>query len=603
MPLNAEGPVECALQGQAILNSPLFNKGSAFPSEERREFLIEGLLPAAVHTLDQQVKRAYLQLQKRGDDNLAKNTFMSSLKSQNLVLYYKLVESHIRELMGIIYTPTQGDAIARYSELFRRPEGCFLNISDSPSKIEKCLRDWGHPQDIDYIVVTDSEEILGIGDQGVGGIGISTAKLALMTLCAGLHPNRTLPVVLDCGTDNEDLLNDELYLGLKHHRVRGKQYDDFVDSFVHAVKNIFPHAVLHFEDFGLHNARRLLNKYRDFLPCVNDDIQSTGAVTTAAIFAVCFVTGIKISQIRVIVFGAGSAGMGIADQVRNAIAEEKGCSQEEAAKQVWLVDRCGLILKKHLGEIVEAQKMYAKEDSEWEGVDTMDLKEIVAKVKPHALVGTSTKAGAFTEEVVKEMAKHVDRPAIFPLSNPTRLHEAQPGDINTWTEGKALIATGGPFPPVEYNGKVYEVSECNNALCFPGIGLGLVLSRATTCPDSLFVAATRALATLSPALQNIDHALLPPITRIKEISHKIAMAVIKAAVEEGVARVKGIPVDEGEDVLSRWVNRQMWKAEYRPLKKVKAEGSSKQARGLLGVGRRGSLVGEVVVEDEVHMVD
>ncbi|KAF8469116.1 hypothetical protein BDZ91DRAFT_721750 [Kalaharituber pfeilii] len=591
-PLNAKGPVECALQGQSILNSPFFNKGSAFSLSERKAFGIQGLLPTAVHTLEQQVARAYLQLSKRGNDNLAKNTFLTSLKNQNMVLYFKLLETHIEELMGIVYTPTQGDAIAQYSELFRRPEGCFLNISDSREHVIICLREWGNPEDIDYIVVTDSEEILGIGDQGVGGIGISTAKLNLMTLCAGLHPNRTLPVVLDCGTDNEKLLKDELYLGLRHPRIRGQEYDDFVDHFVLTVKRFFPNAVLHFEDFGLGNARRLLEKYRLELPCVNDDIQSTGAVTTAAIYAVCFITGLKMQDVRMVIFGAGTAGMGIAEMVRDAISKEGGRSKEEACEQIWLVDKNGLILESQQDELQNVQKPYTKEDSKWEGVDKRHLKEIIARVKPHVLVGTSTKAGAFTEEVVKEMAKHVDRPAIFPLSNPTRLHEAQPMDLYTWTEGKALIATGSPFPPVEYKGKVYEISECNNALCFPGIGLGCVLSRASICTNEMIVSATKALAKLSPALKDIDKSLLPAIHQIKDISCKVAMAVIRTAVEEGVAGIEGIPVNEGDGVFEEWVARQMWTPEYRPLKKVDAARSSRAARGMLGVGRRGSLVGQ-----------
>lgn len=373
--------------------------------------------------------------------------------------------------------------------------------------------------------------------------------------------------------------------------------DEFVDHFVLTVKKLFPNAVLHFEDFGLRNARRLLNKYRTVLPSVNDDIQATGAVTTAAVYASCFVTGQKMQDLRMIVFGPGSAGMGVADQVRNAIAKEGNKSKEEASNQIWLVDKHGLILKKDINEIDDAQKPYAKEDHDWENIDTKDLKSIIAKVKPHVLIGTSTKAGAFTEEIIREMAAHVSRPAIFPLSNPTRLHEAHPGDINTWSSGKALIATGSPFPPVEFEGKTYEVSECNNALCFPGIGLGCVLSRASTCTDEMIVSATKALAELSPALQDIDKALLPPITRIREVSQKIAVAVIKMAVQEGVARVKGIPVGGGDEALERWVSRQMWVPEYRPMKPVSAIGSSKAARGLLGVGRRGSLIGESVFED------
>ncbi|KAI5787621.1 malate dehydrogenase [Peziza echinospora] len=610
-PLSTYGPLPCALTGPALLSHPLFNKGAGFPLNERRLFDLHGLLPSAVHTLDLQVSRAYGQLLLRGNDSLAKNTFLASLRAQNLVLYYKLLETHIEELMRIIYTPTQGDAIMRYSELFRVPEGCFLNITDSESEMETALRGWGEEGDVDYIVVTDSEEILGIGDWGVGGIGICTAKLGLMTLCGGLHPNRTLPVVLDCGTDNDKLLNDDLYLGLRQPRVRGKKYDDFVHTFISLKTKIFPSAILHFEDFGLLNARRFLNQYRPKIPCVNDDMQATGCVTTAAVYAYCFVTQTPMDQLRVIVFGAGTAGLGIADMIRDAIATErediKDVSPESDELQksklnasqnhIWLVDKPGLLLKSTEGLHAE-QKDYAKNPQDWKDVDTTSLQAIVARVKPHVLIGTSTKAGAFTEDVIREMHKHVKRPAIFPLSNPTRLHEAQPTDILAWTNNEALAATGGPFPPV--NG--IEISECNNALCFPGIGLGMVLAKASICTDEMLVSATKALAKLSPALaaekdegKSLDEAtnrpLLPGIKHIKQISMKIAMEVVKTAVKQGVSTVEDIPVEDA-DLLLKWVAKQMWKPEYRELMRVSGEGAdgNRAAKGLLGIGRRGSVI-------------
>ena len=437
------------------MRSPYHNKGSAFPANEREDFKLHSLLPPSVQTLDEQVRRAYEQYSGRSDP-IAKNTFMTSMKDQNEVLYYKLVQDHLKEMFSIIYTPTEAEAIQHFSRLFRKPEGCFLSILNK-DRIEESLTQWGQADDVDYIVVTDGEEILGIGDQGVGGILISVAKLVITTLCAGIHPARTLPVVLDCGTDNDQLLNDELYLGLRRPRVRGKEYDDFVDKFVQAAHKQFPRAYLHFEDFGLANARRLLDRYSSQLACFNDDIQGTGCITLAAIMAGMHVSNLSMKDMRLVIFGSGTAGMGIADQVRDALASESGKSPEDCAKQIWCVDKPGLLLQSMSEELTNGQRPFARNDRNWHGKEHQDLFSVIKEVKPHVLVGTSTKPKAFTEEVVKEMAKHVDRPIIFPLSNPTHLHEADPKDINEWTEGRALIATGSPFPPVEYNGRTYEV--------------------------------------------------------------------------------------------------------------------------------------------------
>ena len=380
------------------------------------------------------------------------------MKAQNEVLYYRLIQDHLKEMFGVIYTPTEGEAIRNFSRLFRKPEGCFLNIVDK-GRIEENLAQWGQPDDVDYIVVTDGEEILGIGDQGVGGILISVAKLVITTLCAGVHPARTLAVVLDCGTDNDQLLNDDLYLGLRRPRVRGREYDEFVDTFVQAAHKLYPKAYLHFEDFGLSNARRLLDRYSSQLACFNDDIQGTGCITLAAIMAGLHVSHLKLNEMRLVIFGSGTAGMGIADQVRDAIGTESGKSPEDCAKQIWCVDKPGLLMQSMGQELTKGQPPFARNDREWQGKDHQDLLSVIKEVKPHVLIGTSTKPKAFTEEVVKEMAKHVDRPIIFPLSNPTQLHEADPKDINEWTQGKALIATGSPFPPVEYNGRKYEIGR------------------------------------------------------------------------------------------------------------------------------------------------
>jgi malate dehydrogenase (oxaloacetate-decarboxylating) len=431
-------------------------------------------------------------------------------------------------------------------------------------------------------------QILGIGDQGVGGILISVAKLVLTTLCAGIHPNRTLPVVLDSGTDNQKLLEDPLYLGIRKARVRGEEYDNFVDKFVTSARKLYPNAYIHFEDFGLPNARRILDKYSKQIPCFNDDVQGTGCVTLAAIMAGLHVAKLKLSDIRIVVFGSGSAGTGIADQVADAIATDEGTSIEEARKKIWCVDKPGLLVKSHKDKLTSAQEPYAREDSEWpEGSSHESLLDVIKIVKPHVLIGTSTKPKAFTKEVCKEMAAHVERPMIFPLSNPTRLHEADPKDINEWTEGKALIATGSPFPPVEYNGKTYEVAECNNSVCFPGIGLGAVLARTKLMSSAMLVSAVKALAAQSPALKDPDKGLLPDVTDVRELSVKIAAAVIKTSVKEGLAQVTDIP-HNNDDELEDWVREQMWEPRYRELVKVEKGKASRAAKGELGVGGKRS---------------
>ncbi|PKS06156.1 hypothetical protein jhhlp_007473 [Lomentospora prolificans] len=564
LPRAARGPIECRFQGRALLQSAHYNKGSAFPEDERKTFKLHGLLPPGIQTLENQVERAYEQYSSRPDD-LAKNTFMASMKAQNEVLYYKLLQTHLKEMFSVIYTPTEADAIQNYSRVFRKPEGCYLNIEDQ-DKIEESLNNFAGDDEIDYIVVSDGEQILGIGDQGVGAILISSAKLAITTICGGIHPWRQVPIVLDCGTNNEDLLNDELYLGLRRRRVRGKQYDDFVDRFVQAARKKFPKAYIHFEDFGLYNAKRILDRYRDQFACFNDDIQGTGCVTLAALMAALHVNKVKFKDVRVVCFGAGSAGTGIADQISDAIATESGKSKEDAMKQIWCIDRDGLLLKFQKDNLTPAQAPFARDDEEWRDSDGTDLLGVVKKVKPHVLIGTSTKPGAFTEEIVREMAKHVDQPIIFPLSNPTRLHEAKPEDLSKWTEGRALMATGSPFPPVESNGIKKEIAECNNSTVFPGIGLGAVLSRTSRVSVKMLVAASRALAEKAPALEDDTKPLLPDVEEVRELSVNIAKAVIQTAVEEGLAQEEGIPEDEAE--LEEWIRVQMWDPAYRALKKV-----------------------------------
>ncbi|OAP59726.1 malate dehydrogenase (oxaloacetate-decarboxylating) [Fonsecaea erecta] len=565
LPLANKGPLKVPLYGRVLLDNPFYNKGTCFTSQERLDFGLKGLLPTNIQKLDEQVMRAYQQYCNQPDD-LSKNTFMTSMAEQNTVLYYRLIQDHLREMFSIIYTPTEGDAIENYSRIFRRPDGCFLSIKH-PDEVEERLSKFVQQKDpeggVDYIVVSDGEEILGIGDQGVGGILISVAKLALMTICGGMHPNRTLPVVLDTGTDNEKLLNDKLYLGHHFRRVRGEEYDNFCDRFIHTAKKLFPKAYVHFEDFGLPNARRLLDKYRSEFPVFNDDIQGTGCVTLAAIMAGLHINGAKMSDLRVVIFGAGTAGCGIAEQVQAAIATQSDKSKEDVAHQIWCVDKPGLLLDDMEDTLSIAQKPFARKASEWQGKDTKSLESIIAEVKPHVLIGTSTVPGAFTKGAVQEMAKHVERPIILPLSNPTRLHEAKPEDLIYWTDGRALVATGSPFPPVKHNGREIEVAECNNSVCFPGIGLGGVLCRTKLVTDKMLVAAVTALAKEAPAMQDPEKALVPGVEQARPVSVKIAMAVIRCALEDGLAQATDIPVDSDEE-LQEWVEAQMWDPVYRP---------------------------------------
>ncbi|KAI1786789.1 hypothetical protein LXA43DRAFT_1032048 [Ganoderma leucocontextum] len=475
-----------ALRGETILTSPRWNKGTAFTIEERKSFGLAGRLPFKVNTLEEQCDRAYDQYLSR-DAPLRKNTFLQSLKEQNWVLYYALLSRHLQEMIPIIYTPTEAEAITNYSHLFRRSEGLFLTLPLQDSLEEDFLAETEGRQ-IDLIVVSDAEQILGIGDQGVGGIGIATAKSAIYTLIGGVDPANTLSVTLDVGTTNDDLLNDRLYVGWPHPRVRGQEYDDFVDRFVQLVRKHHPHCLLHFEDFGVTNAKRLLDKYRDSHAVFNDDVQGTGAVTLACIMSAVGVTKSKLADQRFVIFGAGSAGLGIARQLRDGIVAIDGVDRDSANKKFYLLDKHGL-LKQSLGpeNIREGVSEFVRPDAEWpEG--EVGLLEVVRRVRPTVLIGCSTRGGAFTEDVVRAMAEGTARPIILPLSNPSRLHEVTPQDAMDWTDGKALLATGSPFPPCKLpSGKEYIVAECNSESPHPGLQRA---SRSRTATDGVFPAQT-----------------------------------------------------------------------------------------------------------------
>ncbi|TCD67885.1 NAD-dependent malic enzyme, mitochondrial [Steccherinum ochraceum] len=550
--MTTEPVFRVALRGGALLTSPRWNKGTAFSAAERKAFGLIGRLPHKINSLDDQCNRAYDQLCAHEND-LRKNTFLQSMKDQNWVLYYALIGRHLRELMPIIYTPTEADAIANYSHLFRRSEGLYLTFTQEDTMEEDFLEQT-KGRDIDLVVCSDAEAILGIGDQGVGGIGIASAKSTVYTLLAGMDPSKTLSVTLDVGTNNQDLLKDPLYVGWPHERVRGDDYDRFIDKFVQLVRKNYPHSLLHFEDFGVTNANRLLERYREQHTVFNDDVQGTGAVTLACIMSAVGVTKSRLADQRFVIYGAGSAGLGITRQLRDGLVNIDNLSVEEANKRFYLLDKFGLV-RQSLGpsKIRDALHEFVRSDEEWSGVAANDqgeigLLEVVKKVKPTVLIGCSTHAGAFTEDVVRAMAKGTDRPIILPLSNPSRLHEVKPQDANDWTDGKALLATGSPFPPCKQpGGKEYIVAECNNALIYPGLGFGAVLAQSRTLTDTMIISGTRRLASLAPALKDPDDALLPDFGDAPAVNLEVAIAVAEQAIDEGSAGVSW----KKEDVRER----------------------------------------------------
>ncbi|KXN85994.1 NAD-dependent malic enzyme, mitochondrial [Leucoagaricus sp. SymC.cos] len=563
-----------ALRGEALLTNPRFNKGTCFTHRERQEFGLTGRLPSRINSLKEQVDRAYEQLSSRHDP-LRRNSFLQSLKDQNWVLYYALVSEHLKELVPIIYTPTQADAIAQYSHLFRRSEGLYLTFSDQETMEEEFVEQTvNEGREIDLVVCTDAEAILGIGDQGVGGIAISTAKSIMYTLIGGLDPARSLSVMLDVGTDNEKLLNDRLYVGWKNKRIRGEEYDQFVDKFIQLVRKYYPHSLLHFEDFAAKNAYHLLMRYKKQHAVFNDDIQGTGAVTLACLMAAIGVAnkhehnkkGSLASQ-RYVIMGAGSAGLGIATQIRDAIVAADKLSKEEANDKFWLIDREGLVydigegMAKGVGEVKGRLEGFVRNaDEGWNG--TVQLLDVVKKIKPTVLIGCSTAAGAFTQEVIQAMVDGgCERPIVFPLSNPSRLVEAKPEDIMKWTKGKALVATGSPFPPVKMKvdevEKEFTIAECNNALIYPGLGFGAVLAKAKEITDEMIVAGAHRLAELSPAIQTQKEtssgdyegeALLPDFAAAPKINFEIGVAVAEQVIRERNSDVaKTMKVEEVRD--------------------------------------------------------
>jgi len=545
------------LRGRSVLTTAMLNRGTAFTLAEREALGLTGLLPDGVSTIESQLHRAYAQYRRQPDD-LAKNIFLGHVRDRNEVLFYRLLTDHIHEMLPIVYTPTVGTAIERYSLEFGRPRGVYLSV-DHPDQVETAFRNYGlGPDDVDLIVATDSEGILGIGDWGVGGIAIAVGKLAVYTAAAGLHPRRVIPVVLDAGTDNPRLLAEDVYVGIRHPRVRGERYDELIEAYVSTATRLFPNALLHWEDFGAANAHRILMKYTGTCCTFNDDIQGTAAVVLAAALCAVRATGTRMSDQTVVIHGAGTAGIGIADALRQVMIDE-GLSGDEATARFYALGSKGLLTSDYPGKLRDFQVPYARQAAEVAGWrhdedGRIGLAEVVTRSRPTMLIGTSTQPGAFSEAIVTEMAAHVARPIIMPLSNPTSHSEAQAADLIAWTGGRALIATGSPFPPVDYDGVEYQVAQANNALIFPGLGLGVTVSRARRVSDGMLAAAANALAGLSDAATP-GAAVLPPVTGLRAVSAAVAEAVARAAQAEGLSDV---PLDG----LPERVREAMWEPAY-----------------------------------------
>jgi len=549
------------LSDYALISNPLLNKGMAFNAEEREAFSLTGLIPPFQSNLEIQRKRSYQAFQSKSSD-IEKHIYLRDLQDSNETAFYSLLNQHIIEMMPIVYTPVVGLGCQRFSHIYRRPRGVFISYMDI-NHIDKIL---SNPRfdSVKVIVVSDGERILGLGDQGAGGMGIPIGKLALYTACAGIHPASTLPVLLDTGTNNPDLLNDPLYIGWHHERIRGDQYNEFIDAFVTAVKKRFPEVLLQWEDFAQQNANPILEKYRQTICSFNDDIQGTAAVATGTLFAAINVTGKHLSEQKIVVVGAGSAGCGISDLILQAMLEE-GLPETEARKKFFLIDRPGLLLDE-MENLMSFQKPFAQSRASianWklENPKMISLKEVVKNCHPTLLIGVSGQPSIFTEDIVREMAAHVERPIIFPLSNPTEHCEANPIDLIHWTEGKAIIGTGSPFGDMMRNGKKIRIDQTNNSYIFPGIGLGVIAVGAKYITDNMLMAAAKALAECSPAKYNPEANLLPPLTEIRGVSLKVAIAVAKEALAEGLTL-------HTPDNLEEHIRSFMWVAEYLPYKKL-----------------------------------
>jgi malate dehydrogenase (oxaloacetate-decarboxylating) len=552
-----EKALEVSLSGFELINSPRLNKGTAFTDHERDVFDLHGLLPPHVGTIDEQLDRRMQALDAQST-GFNKYAFLRDLQDTNETLFYALLVRNVEKMLPLVYTPTVGEGCQRFSEIWRKPRGLFLSY---PNK-DRITQILNHPRydGIKCIVVSDGERILGLGDQGAGGMGIPIGKMALYTALGGIHPEHCLPILLDVGTDNEDRLKSPVYLGWKHHRVRGQEYDDFVETFVSAVKARWPHVLLQWEDFAGSNAARLLARYRDQLCTFNDDIQGTAAIAATTLISAINVTGVPLEQQKIVVVGFGTAGLGITNLMAQFI-QDKGLSPEEARTHFYGIDRYGLVTEN--GKDVRPEQLpYARKEQEVQGWSQssgeITLLDVVRNAKPSVLIGVSGQTGAFTEQAVREMAKHTARPVIFPLSNPTSRSEATPQDLMDWTEGRALIGTGSPFDPVDVGGKKVHVAQTNNSYIFPGLALGIIASKARRVTDTMVQAAATELTHHLPTQTDKEGNLLPPISDARSLGRVIAIAVGKQAIQDGQAQVAD------EDALIREVDANIWEPVYVP---------------------------------------
>lgn len=558
---NDKRPLYIPYAGPALMATPLLNKGSAFSAEERSSFNLEGLLPETTETIQEQVERAYQQY-KSFESDMDKHIYLRNIQDTNETLFYRLVQNHISEMMPIIYTPTVGAACENFSKIYRRGRGLFISYPNR-DRIDDLLNNAAN-HNVKVIVVTDGERILGLGDQGIGGMGIPIGKLSLYTACGGISPAYTLPIVLDVGTNNPQRLADPMYMGWRHPRITGPDYDAFVEEFIQAVQRRWPDALIQFEDFAQKNAMPLLERYKDRICCFNDDIQGTAAVTVGSLLAACKAAGTQLSKQRITFLGAGSAGCGIAEAIIAQMVSE-GISDEKARSQVYMVDRWGL-LQEGMPNLLDFQQRLVQKHSntkEWENEGNgFSLLDVMRNAKPTVLIGVSGAPGLFSQEVIEEMHKHCKRPIVFPLSNPTSRVEATPNDIIRWTNGEALVATGSPFDPVVHEGRTYPIAQCNNSYIFPGIGLGVLAVNAKRVTDEMLMESSRALATCSPLAINGRGALLPPLEEIHLVSKKIAFAVAKKAIEQGVA------LEITDEALNDAIDQAFWQPVYRRYKRT-----------------------------------
>jgi malate dehydrogenase (oxaloacetate-decarboxylating) len=554
-------PLYTHYAGPRLLETPLLNKSTAFTLKEREAFNLLGLLPPRFETMEEQVARAYQQF-RAFDDAMNKHIWLRALQDTNETLFFRLLQLHIEEMLPIIYTPTVGEACEHFSDIYRRARGLFISFGDR-HRLDDLLHNVTK-RDIKVIVVTDGERVLGLGDQGIGGMGIPIGKLSLYTACGGISPAYTLPVTLDVGTDNPELLADPMYMGSRHERIRGADYDAFVDQVMAAFRRRWPRVLVQFEDFAQPNAMPILNRWQDRACCFNDDIQGTAAVTLGTLLAASAVSGRPLASMRVAILGAGSAGCGIAEQIVRQMVVE-GAPEAAARAQVFMVDRQGLLtasqpsLRDFQRPLAQPDDVYARWNIEGQ---YPSLLEVVREARPSILIGVSGKPGLFTEEVVRAMRDGNARPIIFPLSNPSRQVEATPEQVLAWTGGDAIVATGSPFPPVRHGGHEYPIAQCNNAYIFPGIGLGVVSARARRVDEAMMMAASAALAEASPAVRGTGKALLPPLTELPALSREIAFAVAKAAQARGLAT--RIP----DERLRKRIEDNFWQPQYREYRRV-----------------------------------